>query len=110
MNYGVASQAGLGAYKLTSTVLGTAAPALLSTKALRAYPNLSADGHFGLALAAGVQAESYTVLDALGRPVLTRPLGPCTPNELDLSAQVPGLYTLLLRTSRGVARQQLVRQ
>lgn len=101
--------AGLGAYKLTSTVLGTAEPAAAAAL-LQVFPNPSADGRFTLALPAGTAAESLTVLDALGRTVLTQALAPASHTELSLNAQAPGLYTLLVRTSGGVARQQLVRQ
>lgn len=100
---------GLGAYKLTSTVLGTA-PAAAPAALLQVFPNPSADGRFGVALPAGQPAGALTVLDALGRVVLTQPLAPAGRTELNLGAQAPGLYTLLVPTSQGVARQQVVRQ
>ncbi len=108
-SYTNATYAGLGAYKLTSSVLGTA-PAAGAAPVLLVFPNPSADGRFGVALPAGAQAASLTVLDALGRVVLTQPLAPAGRTELSLAAQPPGLYTLLVPTSQGMARQQLVRQ
>ncbi len=100
---------GLGAYKLTTTVLGTAAPAPTAAL-LQVFPNPSADGRFSVALPAGTVAESLTVLDGLGRAVLTQALAPAGHTTLDLAAQAPGLYTLLVRTGHGVAHQQLVRE
>ena len=108
LTYTATIRAGLGAYKLTSTALGTTAA--LPASSLQVYPNPSADGRYQLVLAAGLRPEYLTVLDALGRPVLARALAAGAAPALDLSAQAPGLYTLLLRTSQGVARQQLVRQ
>lgn len=104
----------LGFYQLDPNVLGTPALTTLPAGALRVFPNPSADGRFSLALAAGQQAESLTVRDALGRAVLTRAWssgdGYVLCEELDLRTQAPGFYTLEVRTSHGVTQQQLVRQ
>jgi photosystem II stability/assembly factor-like uncharacterized protein len=110
VSYTNTAYAGLGAYKLTSTVLGTTAATAAPPPPLQVFPNPSADGRFTLALPAGASAESLTVLDALGRVVLTQPQLPTGATELDLRAQAPGFYTLLVRTGRGAVRQQLVRQ
>lgn len=110
VGYTNATYAGLGAYKLTSTVLGTAPAAALPAALLQVFPNPSVDGRFNLELAASAPAESLTVLDALGRTVVTQPLASASRAELNLGAQAPGLYTLLVRTGQGVARRQLVRQ
>ncbi|WP_324680602.1 T9SS type A sorting domain-containing protein [Hymenobacter sp. GOD-10R] len=110
LNFTSTTRAGLGAYKLTSTVLNTASLLRLPAETLSASPNPSANGYFALKLAPGVRPESYTVTDALGRVVQTGLLPPSDLAQLDLSAQAPGLYTLLLHTSRGVAQQRLIRQ
>lgn len=107
-----ASSGGLGAYKLSTAVLGTTQNVALQ-QGLSAYPNPSADGQFTVAMAQGRPAEAQvTVCDALGRRVYTRTVATAAAPTftIDLSRQTPGVYTMQLRTEGGVAQQQLVVQ
>lgn len=102
--------AGIGAYKLSTSVLGTTQNVALQ-QGLSVYPNPSADGQFTVAMAQGRPAEAQVVVfDALGRPVYTRTVQTAAaPNfTIDLSRQALGIYTMQLRTEGGVAQQKLV--
>jgi len=101
---------GIGAYKLSTSVLGTTQNVALQ-QGLSVYPNPSADGQFTVAMAQGRPAETQvTVFDALGRNVYARTVQTATAPSftLDLSRQALGIYTLQLRTEGGVAQQKLV--
>ncbi len=105
-----ASSGGLGAYKLSTAVLGTTQNVALQ-QGLSVYPNPSADGQFTVAMAQGRPTEAQvTVFDALGRSVYTRTVATAAAPTftLDLSRQALGIYTMQLRTEGGVAQQKLV--
>ena len=102
--------AGIGAYKLSTAVLGTTQNVALQ-QGLSVYPNPSADGQFTVSMAQGRPEQAQvTVFDALGRSVYTRTVATAAAPSfsIDLSRQALGVYTLQLRTEGGVAQQKLV--
>ena len=104
--------AGIGAYKLSTAVLGTTQNVALQ-QGLSVYPNPSADGQFTVAMAQGRPEQAQvTVFDALGRSVYTRTVATAAAPtfSIDLSRQALGVYTMQLRTEGGVAQQKLVIQ
>ncbi|SHI72306.1 Por secretion system C-terminal sorting domain-containing protein [Hymenobacter daecheongensis DSM 21074] len=105
-----ATGTGLGAYKLTSTVLGSRQDVALQ-RGLSVFPNPSADGRFTVKLASLSTDAQLTVFDALGRPVFSRAAKAATPAlTLDLGQQAAGIYTLQVKTEGGAAQQKLVIQ
>ena len=95
----------LGAYKLTSTVLSSAAAALVPGASLS--PNPSSTGQFRVRwpVAAHAGPATLTVFDALGRQVARRMLDASRSTEaaLDLSGEKAGLYQVKLESGRGVS-------
>ncbi|RAK69677.1 T9SS type A sorting domain-containing protein [Hymenobacter edaphi] len=105
---------GTGVNKLSSSVLGNRRDAVLQ-QALSVYPNPSHDGVFTLNLATSLpQATALRVTDALGREVYRTSLNATSVRAssamLDLRQHKAGLYTLELRSDKGVAQQKLVIQ
>ncbi|GGF10789.1 T9SS type A sorting domain-containing protein [Hymenobacter cavernae] len=104
--------AGIGVYKLNSTVLGNSKDVALQN-GLSVYPNPSADGQFTVQLASGLSAEAKVeVFDALGRNVYAQSVKAAAKPvfSLDLARQSAGVYTLQVKTNGGVAQQKLVVQ
>jgi photosystem II stability/assembly factor-like uncharacterized protein len=98
---------GLGAYKLSATVLAACSAATLPAGTLGLYPNPSPGGLLTLTLPAGLplgEAE-LSFCDALGRCVLKQAVVAAS-STLNLGRLAPGLYTVQLRTSLGLAQQQ----
>ncbi|MET4106281.1 T9SS type A sorting domain-containing protein [Hymenobacter sp. UYP22] len=97
---------GIGAARLTSTVLPTrAATAVLGASVA---PNPSASGQFRVQwpAAAHTGTITVTVADALGREVQRRSLEAARANELslDLSSEKAGVYQVTLTSAAGVSR------
>ncbi|WP_324670901.1 T9SS type A sorting domain-containing protein [Hymenobacter sp. GOD-10R] len=101
--------AGLGVYKLNSTVLGNSHDVALQS-GLSVYPNPSTGGQFTLKLGSGLtKAAQVHVFDAMGRVVYTRAVEAANPTvTLDLAQQAAGVYTLRVSAEGGVAQQKLV--
>ena len=99
-------------FSTQSRVLATAPAALAQLATV--YPN-PAHGTATLRLPAalrGTQATPVTVVDNLGRTVLTRTLAAGTAEtlELPLAGLAPGIYSVLARTSAGLVAKRLVVQ
>jgi photosystem II stability/assembly factor-like uncharacterized protein len=96
---------GLGANKLTSTVLGARTATLVAGGSLS--PNPSTGGRFRVAWPAAAHAGTVTltVIDAVGRQVQRRRLEGNRAGEasLDLSREKPGLYQVKLESETGVS-------
>jgi hypothetical protein len=101
--------AGVGVYKLNSTVLGNSKDVALQS-GLSVYPNPSTGGQFTLKLGSGLtKAAQVHVFDAMGRMVYTRAVEASNPTvALDLAQQAAGVYTLRVSAEGGVAQQKLV--
>ncbi|MCC3158513.1 T9SS type A sorting domain-containing protein [Hymenobacter sp. 15J16-1T3B] len=101
----IATFGAIGRY--TGAVLATrhASPA---AAALQVYPNPSASGRFTLHVpATGPRIRSVRVLDALGREVYcAQPLA--AGQELDLSGQAQGVYSLTVQTDAGPLQRTLL--
>ncbi|WP_426492361.1 hypothetical protein [Hymenobacter sp. 102] len=96
---------GLGANKLTSTVLGARTALLVAGASLS--PNPSTSGRFRVEwpAAAHVGPVTLTLTDAVGRQVQQRRLESSRAGEasLDLSREKPGLYQVKLESETGVS-------
>jgi photosystem II stability/assembly factor-like uncharacterized protein len=99
-----------GIYKLNSAVLGTRQDVALQ-KAMRVYPNPSADGQFTVQLGSNLGSEAQvSVFDALGRSVHTQTVKAAANPvvAVDLAQQAAGIYTLRVSSESGAAQQKLV--
>ncbi len=97
---------GLGAYKLTTPVLGSRSSTLVLGASLS--PNPSSTGQFRMQWPAVAHTgpATLTVFDALGRQVLRQSLNASQGTEatLDLSAQRAGIYQVKLESGSGVSQ------
>ncbi len=97
---------GLGAYKLTSPVLGSRSSTLVLGASLS--PNPSSTGQFRMQWPAAAHAgpATLTVFDALGRQVLRQGLNASQRTEamLDLSGRRAGIYQVKLESGSGVSQ------
>jgi len=111
VDYQGSSRAGLGAYKLTANVLATRPAATLPAGTLGLHPNPSPGGPLTLTLPTGLPLTDaeLSICDALGRCVLKYSVAAAS-STVDLGRLAPGLYTVRLRTSLGLAQQQLIVQ
>jgi large repetitive protein len=92
------------------TVVITGIGAELTAPTLDVYPNPTPDGRLTVTAHGFRQPLTLTVLDALGRAVLTQPLATDATAPLDLSTLPVGVYTLRAQTGTSVLTRRLVRQ
>ncbi|GAB3575506.1 hypothetical protein GCM10027345_10870 [Hymenobacter daeguensis] len=89
----------------------TAAGQQLAGTSLALFPNPTADGKLTLQLTGYTKAVTLTVLDALGRVVLTQQVAPGQPEaKLDLSGAARGVYLLRTTTEGGSDVRRIVRE
>jgi hypothetical protein len=92
-----------------TTVTATAQP--LAGSSLNLFPNPTADGKLTLQLSGYTKAVTLTVVDALGRVVLTKQIAAGQAEaQLDLSGSASGVYTLRAVTEGGTDVRRIVRQ
>ncbi|MBD2717072.1 T9SS type A sorting domain-containing protein [Microvirga sp. STR05] len=98
-----------GVNRYNGPALSTSA-ALAAALGLQVYPNPSADGRFTVEAPGLKSASRISVLDALGRVVVSQPWSAAAiaPASLDLSRQAPGVYVLELPAPQGIIRPRLV--
>ena len=78
-------------------------------KALRVYPNPSADGIFQIDLGQNTEAVTLVLTDQLGRVLETITLSKeATSYQLDLSKYASALYTLQFKSEKGVITRKIV--
>jgi hypothetical protein len=91
----------------------TSAKTSIAGAGLKLYPNPTPNGEVTLELTGFRSATELTVLDPLGRVILTELLpanaGTAT-HALDLKARATGVYLLRLRNNDGVETRRLVRE
>ena len=91
----------------------TATAATQAATALRVYPNPTPNGQVTLELSGARGATQLTVLDAVGRVVLSQQLPASTgtvTHALDLSGAATGVYLLRLSSPDGVEVRRLTRE
>ncbi|MBF9221562.1 T9SS type A sorting domain-containing protein [Hymenobacter ruricola] len=90
-------------------VTATAQP--LAGSSLTLFPNPTADGKVTLQLTGYAKAVQLTVIDALGRVVLTQKVAAGqTQAQLDLSGSASGVYLLRATTEGGTDLRRIVRE
>jgi hypothetical protein len=93
----------------TVNVTATAQP--LAGSSLHLFPNPTADGKLTLQLSGYTKAVTLTVIDALGRVVLTKQVtAGQSEAKLDLSGAASGVYTLRAITEGGTDVRRIVRE
>ena len=105
----IINAAGCQACTNVTTVTATAQP--LAGSSLTLFPNPTADGQLTLQLSGYAKAVQLTVVDALGRVVLTKQVAAGQAEaKLDLSGAASGVYTLRAVTEGGTDVRRIVRQ
>jgi hypothetical protein len=101
-----------GCQSAPSTALAVTATAQpLAGSSLTLFPNPTADGKVTLQLSGYPKAVQLTVIDALGRVVLTQKVAAGqSQTQLDLSGTATGVYLLRATTEGGTDVRRIVRQ